>query len=114
MKKRISQFMSETAGAGFLDQKTLEDICAERIVAPPDVKVRTVQNPLLIMFEEPSTGAVICHIHPAEGHSHEHYGILICDLVRHVANAFDVDESDVWRWIDAERFNPTDTPKRVA
>jgi hypothetical protein len=48
-----------------------------------------------------------------EGRSHEEYGILLCDLVRHIANAFKVDESDVWRWVDAERFNPTDVIEQV-
>jgi hypothetical protein len=37
------------------------------------------------------------------------YGILICDLVRHVANAFEVNESAVWEWVDQERNRPTDT-----
>jgi hypothetical protein len=66
-------------------------------------------NPLVIMYtEDPDpNGNIICAIHPRTGDHHGHYGILICDLVRHVANAFDVHENDVWEWVDKERLNPT-------
>jgi hypothetical protein len=37
---------------------------------------------------------------------------VICDIVRHVARAFDVDEDAVWDWINRERFNPTTTIER--
>jgi hypothetical protein len=65
-----------------------------------------IERPLVIMFE--ADGGIICHIHPSEkAKSHEHYGLLICDLVRHVARAFKVDEADVWKWVDKERNSPT-------
>jgi hypothetical protein len=50
---------------------------------------------------------VVCHIHPDKDDSHRHYGLLICDLVRHVAKAFKVHEDDVWEWVDKERDRPT-------
>ena len=51
---------------------------------------------------------VVCHIHPSKNaSSHQHYGLIICDLVRHVARAFKVGEDDVWEWVDKERLNPT-------
>jgi len=72
-----------------------------------------VEQPLVIMFE--ADGRVVCHIHPSQtASSHEHYGLLICDLVRHVARAFKVDEADVWEWIDKERRNPTTDVQRVS
>jgi hypothetical protein len=65
-----------------------------------------IEQPLVIMFE--SDGQVVCHIHPSKtASSHEHYGLLICDLVRHVARAFKVEEADVWDWVDKERRDPT-------
>jgi hypothetical protein len=65
-----------------------------------------IERPLVIMFE--AGGEIVCHIHPSDkASSHEHYGLLICDLVRHVAQAFKVDEADVWEWVDKERNNPT-------
>jgi hypothetical protein len=64
-----------------------------------------IEKPLLLMFEE--DGQTICHIHPTEGYDHRQYGLLICDLVRHMACAFDVAEDEVWEWVDKERHNPT-------
>jgi hypothetical protein len=69
-----------------------------------------IENPLVMMFNTPD--GVICHVHPGE-FTHEHYGILVCDLVRHVANAFKVNESDVWHWVDAERNRPTSSATQV-
>jgi hypothetical protein len=65
-----------------------------------------IENPLVIMFEAPG-GQVVCHIHPHKNHTHEQYGILICDLVRHVAKAFKVPEDAVWEWVDKERYHHT-------
>lgn len=65
-----------------------------------------IENPMVIMFNSPD-GEVICHLHPPQGYSHAHYGMLVCDLVRHVAGAFKVSEADVWEWVDKERNNPT-------
>ena len=39
--------------------------------------------------------------------THETYGLLIADLVRHVARAFKVGEEAVWEWVDKERGHPT-------
>jgi hypothetical protein len=65
-----------------------------------------IENPLVIMFEH--EGQIVCHIHPSDNaNSHEHYGLIICDLVRHVARAFKVEEDDVWEWVEKERHNPT-------
>ena len=69
-------------------------------------KVMRIEQPLVIMFED--ADRVVCHIHPSEkANSHEAYGLLVCDLVRHVARAFEVEEDDVWEWVDNERRNPT-------
>ena len=70
-----------------------------------------IEQPLVVMFE--ADGGVVCHIHPSKtASSHQHYGILICDLVRHVARAFEVEERDVWEWVDKERRRPTSEIKR--
>lgn len=69
-------------------------------------KIGMVVKPLVIMFEE-GDGGVVCHIHPKEGYGHQHYGILICDLVRNVADAFGVKEDEVWKWVDKERHHHT-------
>ena len=41
------------------------------------------------------------------GTTYEHFGLAICDIARHVAKAFNVDEDDIWTWVMRERFNPT-------
>jgi hypothetical protein len=66
-----------------------------------------IANPLVIMFAD-ERGEVICHIDPSEHcPTHETYGLLIADLVRHVARAFNVSEEAVWEWVDKERGHPT-------
>jgi hypothetical protein len=64
-----------------------------------------VTQPLVIMFKD-DDGKVLCHLYPDEM-DHRHYGLLVCDLVRHVAAAFKVAEKDVWDWVDKERNRPT-------
>jgi hypothetical protein len=71
----------------------------------PD-KVMEIKNPLVIMFEDGQ--GVVYRIHPSKrAKSHREYGKLICDLVRHVARAFKVEEDDVWQWVDKERRQPS-------
>lgn len=89
MKKRITEFMSSTSGpiGGSVNQPMM------------------ITAPLVIMFEQ--DGSIVCHLHPRPDDSHRGYGLLICDLVRHVAGAFKIDEDDVWEWVDKERHHPT-------
>ena len=50
-------------------------------------KVMAIEEPLVIMFEDKD--GIVCHIHPSRrARSHREYGLLVCDLVRHVARAF--------------------------
>jgi hypothetical protein len=77
----------------------------ERAMA--DKPTMLIDSPLVIMYEDRDAG-IVCRIHKsAKVSSHEHYGILVCDLVRHVARAFKVAEDDVWKWVDKERRKPT-------
>jgi hypothetical protein len=63
-----------------------------------------IRNPLIIVFE--NEDKVQTHLYPGK-RSYKEYGILIADLVRHVANAFKVNENDVWEWVDRERYHQT-------
>jgi hypothetical protein len=63
-----------------------------------------IKNPLVIVFE--NDDKIQTHLYPGE-RSYKQYGILIADIVRHVANAFKVDENDVWEWVDKERYHHT-------
>ena len=64
-----------------------------------------VTQPLVIMFKD-EDGKILCHLYP-DDLDHRHYGLLVCDLVRHVAAAFKVEEKEVWNWVDKERHRPT-------
>jgi hypothetical protein len=63
-----------------------------------------IEKPLILVFE--NDGKVQTHLFPEE-RGYREYGILIADLVRHVANAFKVRDNDVWEWVDRERDHPT-------
>ena len=93
MSKRIKDFMSSTAG-GSPQQPMM------------------ITKPLVIMFEQ--DGKIVCHIHPRRNDTYEHYGLLICDLVRHVANAFKTDEENIWEWVEKERDNPTTNIEQIS
>ncbi len=64
-----------------------------------------IKDPLVIMFLD--NKKIVCHIHYSKDITYEHYGMAVCDLVRHVAKAFKVEEDAVWQWVDMERRNPT-------
>jgi hypothetical protein len=66
---------------------------------------KQVVNPLVIIFKN-AEGGFTCAIHPDEDYKPSIYGVIINDLVQHVANAFNVREQDVWQWVDEERFHP--------
>lgn len=44
-----------------------------------------IDNPLVIVFQ--AEGKTFYNIHPPAHYTHEHYGLLVCDLVRHIAKA---------------------------
>jgi len=89
-RRRIKDFMSSTSGEP---------------VGGTTEQPMTITAPLVIMFE--CDGKIVCHIHPRPQDSHKSYGLLVCDLVRHLAGAFKVDEDDVWEWVDKERHHHT-------
>lgn len=70
---------------------------------PPGAEL--IERPLILMFQ--NGDKVECRIHPPFDHTHQHYGILVCDLVRHIADMFGVPEDKVWYWVEKERRHPT-------
>ena len=74
---------------------------------PPGENKETMflHKPLIVMFEQ--DGHLTCHLWPQHDHTHEHFGIMIADLVRHTARAFKVAEEDVWELVDKERHKQT-------
>lgn len=58
-----------------------------------------IRQPLVIMYQT-ETGKVETRIHPPFDYTHRHYGLLVCDLVRHVAAMFREPEEKVWYWVE--------------
>ena len=73
-------------------------------------KEMRIESPLIICFEH--DGKTITHLHPGK-FAHEHYGMLIADIVRHISRAFKVGEDEVWEWVDEERHHPTTDVQEV-
>lgn len=75
-------------------------------------KMLEVSNPFLAVYEV--DGKLRCMIHPSgSADSYMAYGLIVADIVRHVAIAFRVDEEAVWRWVEKERKNPTTAIKEI-
>ena len=73
-----------------------------------------VTKPLVLMFEDDKHN-VVCALYPSEHvNCHEAYGLIVCDLVRHIAVKFDVHEDSVWQWVMAERNKPTTTLRTLS
>jgi len=71
-----------------------------------------IKSPLIIVFE--AEGSVITHLHSSPTcDTYQGYGLLVCDIVRHVAKAFSMAEEDVWEWVDKERNHPTTAIQRA-
>jgi hypothetical protein len=70
-------------------------------------KPMIVERPLAVLFQEPQTNNIVCHIHPPEGWGTSHYGLLVCDFVRHLSRCLGCDEDEIWEWVERERRHPT-------
>jgi hypothetical protein len=80
----------------------------EQIQAATEHGAVAIADPLVIMYPDPHDAEkVICRLHPQGDEGYQHYGLLVCDLVRHVAKFYRVDEDAVWEWVDKERLHPT-------
>lgn len=69
-------------------------------------------DPLIILYRQ--NDELMCNIVISDSaFTYRHYGIAICDVVRHVAQAFHVSEDAVWEWVEKERFHPTTSIRHV-
>ena len=67
-----------------------------------------IKTPLVIVFEDETSDKINFRLHPSERcNTYQAYGLLACDLVRHIAQLFQVNEKQVWEWVDKERAKPT-------
>lgn len=69
--------------------------------------VTVVTRPLVMMYEGDENN-IICDLWPSERvDRYEMYGMIVADLVRHIARKFQVYDDEVWEWVDKERYHPT-------
>jgi hypothetical protein len=62
-----------------------------------------VRDPFVIIFQNPESQERVYGVHRTDDSTLEHYALLVCELVGHVAQRFDVDVEAVWDAIEAER-----------
>ena len=67
-----------------------------------------IENPWIIVHQPGwLNGKMETILGSLEGHHHSHFGLAIADVIRHVAQAYDVDEADVLQWVHEEMDDPT-------
>jgi hypothetical protein len=71
-------------------------------------------NPWVIVHQPGGKGSSIETILAGQPDStYRSFGLVIADIIRHVANAYAVDEADVLEWVHREMDNPTTDIKRL-
>ena len=71
-----------------------------------------ISDPLVLIYDLPD-GEVVYRVR-VSGMNFEKHGILVCDLVRMIAQVFKVDEDAVWDWVERERFDKTCDMKEMS
>ncbi len=66
-----------------------------------------LKDPLLIVCEDKSSRKCVTTVTMPPGSSYQTYGLLIADIIRHVARAFNVGEDEVIDWVNKELRHPT-------
>lgn len=61
---------------------------------------------ILVLMEKLPDSRIMTHV-ATNGMGYEAFSLLVCDLVRHIALAYEVDEDDIWEWVDKERYHHT-------
>lgn len=62
----------------------------------------------LVTITQQSDGKTLTYLNISDtGIDYRHLGLMVCDLVRHIAGAFKVQERAVWEWVFKEKDRPT-------
>lgn len=76
-------------------------------------EITVVKRPYVIMFKAEGSDKITTHIYRGPDNiGYEAFGLLIYDLVRQVATSFEVDEDEVWKWVEKERHHHTTDIRR--
>ncbi len=72
-----------------------------------------INKPWIIVHEPADGGDLETILAGPEDCNYRHFGLAICDVIRHVANRFDVDEAEVFSWVQREMDDPTTPTQRI-
>ncbi len=102
---------SETETVGTADANADALAKADFVLKLPTSPTRLfIDNPLVVMYRHEDNAIAL--IFPGATESYKQYGQYVCDLVRSIANAFQVSEDDVWEHVDRERRHHTSEVRR--
>jgi hypothetical protein len=62
---------------------------------------------LLVRIGRREDGKVVTELGFPLSWNYKHAALVACDLVRHIALAYHVDEDDVWDMVETEREHPS-------
>ena len=80
---------------------------------PENETVMPIVNPWIIVHQPGGEGSSMETILAGRPDStHRSFGLVIADIIRHVANAYAVDAADVLEWVHREMDSPTTDIKR--
>ena len=67
--------------------------------------IQIEEIPFLSVHKKKGSGNII--IVNVGAYDYQSYGLIVTDIVRQIANSFDINEELVWEWVEKERHNPT-------
>lgn len=83
----------------------MPEVCAMSEAQP-------IENPWIIAHEVEDHKLQVLLIGPAHA-KHSHFGLVIADIIGHVALHFDMDAQDILDWVQREIDEPTTTLTRL-
>lgn len=71
------------------------------------MKAMEIRNPWLIVDQADSQSPIRTIIAGPRTATYEEFGLVICDVIRHVARAKHVSDAEVFEWVRKEFERPT-------
>jgi hypothetical protein len=75
--------------------------------AGPNQKIVISGPPIAVISRHPQNGDTIFRLFSDQWDRYEYFGLIVADLVRQIANCFNVTEEQVWFVVDLERHHQT-------
>lgn len=75
---------------------------------PPVPETILIEDPLIVVYRQGEEVTTTIHHDPDD--DYELYAMIAADLIKHIANAFEVDNDDVMDMVKSEFYRPTGKP----